>query len=273
MPIKTSGALALIADIEAEFSQGDDNISLAQAGVDAGLNAGDLGMFEFYGLSDAVAPTVSTDSTASVNTVQMRVYGTVSSDGGGTITERGFYFGTSSNYASNTKYSVGGTTGGFNRLFTGLNSNTTYYYTAYAINSSGETRGTTKSQATAFNYTFKRGEVMALSGAPGTTLYYYGVAGNWIVRQGINNQDVAYTCPYFCTNRQNRYYDTTNQGGQYLTFKQPNAYTGCNNSYANYPTFGSFSIVVGANFSNQSSNTNWRINRTSSGLDIRWTST
>ena len=52
MPIKTSGPLALIADIEAEFPQGANNVSLAQAGVDAGLNAGDLGMFEFYGLSN-----------------------------------------------------------------------------------------------------------------------------------------------------------------------------------------------------------------------------
>ena len=64
MPIKTSGPLALIADIEAEFSQGADNISLAQAGVDAGLNAGDLGMFEFYGLSDVVAATVVTNSNS-----------------------------------------------------------------------------------------------------------------------------------------------------------------------------------------------------------------
>lgn len=52
MPIKTSGPLGLIADIEAEFPQGANNVSLAQAGVDAGLNAGDLAMFEFYGLSN-----------------------------------------------------------------------------------------------------------------------------------------------------------------------------------------------------------------------------
>jgi len=271
MPIKTSGELALIADIEAEFSQGDDNISLAQAGVDAGLDAGDLAMTDFYGLSDSVAPTVSTDGTNSVNTVRIRVYGNVSSDGGGTVTQRGFYFGTSSNYASNAKYSVGGTTGGFNRLFTGLNSNTTYYYTAYAINSAGETRGTTKSQATAFNYTFKTGEVFALSGAPATTLYYYGVTGSWIVRQGIASSDTGYSCPSYCTNRQNRYYDTTNSGGQYWTNKSPNAYSGCNNSASNFPTFGSFSVVVGADFRNYSNY--WRIVRRSQGVDVRWTST
>jgi hypothetical protein len=267
MPIKTSGPLALIADIEAEFSQGDNNVSLAQAGVDAGLNAGDLGMFEFYGLSDAVAATVSTDSTASVNTVQMRVYGTVSSDGGGAITERGFYFGTSAYYGYNTKYSVGGTTGGFNRLFTGLNSNTTYYYTAYAINSVGESIGSTKNQATAFNYTFKPGEVNAVSGAPGTTLYYYGVSGSWIVRQGINNSDTGYTCMSPCTNRQNRYYDTSSQGGQYWTGKSPNAYSGCNNSSSNFVSYSGFSVVAGADFQNNSSY--WRIVR-SGGLDMRF---
>jgi hypothetical protein len=149
MPIKTSGELALIADIEAEFSQsGDDNISLAAAGVDAGLDAANLRMFQFYGLSDALAPTVSTGGVNSINSSQMRVYGSVSSDGGATVTSRGFYFGTSSNYLNNAKYTVGSGTGSFNRTFTGLSGSTTYRYTAFAINSAGESVGATSTQAT-----------------------------------------------------------------------------------------------------------------------------
>lgn len=148
MPIKTSGPLALIADIEAEFSQGANNISLAQAGVDAGLNAGDLGMFEFYGLSDVVAATVVTNSNSSIGSSSITANGNVTNDGGGTITSRGFYFGTSSNYASNTKYTVGSGTGSFSNNFTGLSSGTTYYATAWAINSAGEARGATTSSAT-----------------------------------------------------------------------------------------------------------------------------
>jgi hypothetical protein len=267
MPIKTSGPLALIADIEAEFSQGDNNISLAQAGVDAGLNAGDLGMFEFYGLSDAVAPTVNTDSTASVNTVQMRVYGTVSSDGGGTITQRGFYFGTSAYYGYNTKYSVGGTTGSFNRLFTGLNSNTTYYYTAYAINSAGESIGPTRSQATAFNYTFKAPIHSQNFGYEGITggVYYSNVNGGWSLRSSYNFGDS--TCVSVPTNRQARSLCVPGGYGNYITIQK----NGCCCSGAPTLTITGVSKVVGDYYSNGSSYL--QCNGLGSGHDFRFTAT
>ena len=148
MAIKSSGALALIADIEAEFSQGDNNISLAQAGVDAGLNAGDLGMFEFYGLSDVVSSAVTTNANSSTTHNSIQANGNVTSDGGGNISSRGFYFGTSSTYSNNTKYTVSGTTGSFSRNFTGLSSGTAYYATAFSINEVGESIGSTRGSTT-----------------------------------------------------------------------------------------------------------------------------
>jgi len=149
MPITSSGQIALIADIEAEFDQtGTTNISLFQARDDAGLTAGEVQMTDFYGLSDVVAPTVVTNSSTSVGSSSMTIRGDVTSDGGGSITERGFYFGTSTNATSNTKYTVSGTTGAFSRSMTGLSGGTTYRVFAFATNSAGTTIGSMVTQAT-----------------------------------------------------------------------------------------------------------------------------
>lgn len=186
MPITSSGQIALIADIEAEFDQtGTEDISLFQARDDAGLGDGEIAMTSFYGQSDAVAPTVSTSSATSVTINSMQANGSVSSDGGASITQRGFYFGTSSNYASNTKYSVSGTTGSFNRSFTSLSSSTTYYITAYAINSVGESVGSTVSQATAANLNLGRTTYTTVMS--GSATLYYETSGSYTSGGGIGH--------------------------------------------------------------------------------------
>tara|TARA_R100001463_G_scaffold41922_2_gene88123 strand:- start:1972 stop:3294 length:1323 start_codon:yes stop_codon:yes gene_type:complete len=98
--------------------------------------------------ANATAPSVNTNSNSSVSVTSMVANGNVTSDGGATITSRGFYFGTSSNYANNGKYTVSGTTGSFNRTMSGLNQSTTYYATAFAVNAVGESRGGTQSSTT-----------------------------------------------------------------------------------------------------------------------------
>jgi len=149
MPITSSGEISLIADIEAEFDQtGDTDISLFQARDDAGLSDGQIQMTDFYGLSDAVSPSVTTSSNSSIGTSSIQANGNVTSDGGGTVSSRGFYFGTSSTYSNNTKYTVSGTTGSFNRNFTGLSAGTTYYATAFVVNQVGESVGVTRSSTT-----------------------------------------------------------------------------------------------------------------------------
>jgi len=184
MPIITTGEISLIGDIEAEFDQtGSTDISLAQAGVDAGLGSSDLAMTDFYGLSDALAPTVSTGGVNSITSSRLRIYGTVSSDGGATVTSRGFYFGTSSNYLNNTKYTVGSGTGTFNRTFNGLSGSTTYRYTAFAINSAGESVGATATQATSAppvavsaTYNTSNGVNYPCCGGPINYYIYFGQA-------------------------------------------------------------------------------------------------
>tara|TARA_R110000851_G_scaffold159587_9_gene302864 strand:- start:11438 stop:12175 length:738 start_codon:yes stop_codon:yes gene_type:complete len=95
-------------------------------------------------------PTTSTNAASSVTQTSMTCNANVTSDGGvlGGITQRGFYFGTNANYASNTKTSVAGTTGAYTLAKTSLTAGTTYYITGYAKNALGERQGSTISQAT-----------------------------------------------------------------------------------------------------------------------------
>ncbi len=89
-------------------------------------------------------PTVETLAPTNPTSSSMTLNGNVTSDNGLGIIERGFYFGTSSNYLNNTpKITVAGTTGTFNSAKTGLSSGTRYYITAYAVNSAGEGVGAT----------------------------------------------------------------------------------------------------------------------------------
>lgn len=102
--------------------------------------------------SAPTAPTgVSTNTSTNVTTSSITANGSFTGNGGAAITETGFYIGTNSNYASNTKYptSPSDTTSPFSYTRSPLSSSTTYYITAYAKNSVGETRGSTISQATA----------------------------------------------------------------------------------------------------------------------------
>lgn len=140
MPIKSSGELALIADIEAEFDQtGTEDISLFQARNDAGLGSGQIAMSQFYDQSDVQAPTVSGSASSSVSSGGFTANANVTNDGGGTITERGFYIGTSTTATNNTKYTVSGTTGSYTYAISGLSGSTTYYVHPFATNSAGTT--------------------------------------------------------------------------------------------------------------------------------------
>ena len=157
MAVPSSGQLRLRGDIALEVDgvATGINVSLRTLSAAAGKSTPD-NMSEFYGYSASVPPTVTTGSSSSTNT-SVYMTGTVNSDGGATITERGFYFGTSTNPTSNPKYIVSGTTGNFNLNRTGLSTNTTYRYWAYAKNASGTTIGAMQTRATypTLNYSWQ----------------------------------------------------------------------------------------------------------------------
>lgn len=87
----------------------------------------------------AVAPTVTTPTSASVSTSSVILGGTISSDGGAVITARGTCYGTSPSPVTNCVAASGTSTGVFTQSRTGLSLATVYYYRAYATNSVGTT--------------------------------------------------------------------------------------------------------------------------------------
>lgn len=98
--------------------------------------------FETVGQNAAVAPTVSTDNVENITSNAAQGDGTVSSDGGATITQRGLVYATHSNpTTSDTVLAVAGTTGSFNGILNGLTPNTAYHVRAFATNSAGTSYG------------------------------------------------------------------------------------------------------------------------------------
>ena len=144
MALQSSGAIS-INDIRTEL--GETTGSLRSLSATAGFSSPDA-ISEFYGYSAATGPSVTTNAATSVTVTSVTLNGNVTSDGGSTVTARGFYFGTNSNATSNPTYGSGSGTGAFSLNRTGLVGSTTYYFAAYATNASGTTVGSTLSFTT-----------------------------------------------------------------------------------------------------------------------------
>ena len=95
------------------------------------------------------APTVTTAASPALTTTSASVSGTVSSDGGATVTERGVYWSTSTIASDPSATTDPGhvkqtpllTLADFTILISGLTPDTTYYAKAYAKNAQGTTYG------------------------------------------------------------------------------------------------------------------------------------
>ena len=93
--------------------------------------------------ASVTAPNVTTQAAVSIGATSANFVGNITSDGGASITDRGFCYKTSSGVTiSDNKTSEGGTaTGSFAKTFNLLSVNTQYFYRAYATNSQGTTLG------------------------------------------------------------------------------------------------------------------------------------
>jgi uncharacterized protein (TIGR02145 family) len=86
--------------------------------------------------------TLTTASPLNITGNSASAGGTISSDGGSTVTQRGICWSTSpSPTTANFTTNNGSGTGTFASSMSGLLANTTYYYAAYAINSAGTAYG------------------------------------------------------------------------------------------------------------------------------------
>ena len=92
-------------------------------------------------------PTVRTDAASQVNNTNMRLNGTIVSDGNLTVTSRGFFWiqglTTLSNTINNgTRVNATAGTTNFSAVINNLDSGTPYTFVAWAVNSMGEARAT-----------------------------------------------------------------------------------------------------------------------------------
>jgi PKD repeat protein len=142
-------------------------------------------------------PAVSTLSASNITETSVRLKGNVTSDGGATIIERGFYLSkTNTNPGQNdNKVKVSGTIGSFNKNLSGLQPNTTYYFRAYATNSQGTTDGNVE-QFTTIAITNVR--ILFIRG---TSIFSCGLDGSdeQLILSGITNAEkVNYGSDKFC---------------------------------------------------------------------------
>ena len=147
MALPASGPLALYVDIRAEEISKEPNLSvddfgLREVSLSAGFTQPDH-MSEFYGYSSVMPITFTANPVElSKNDVSINVRQNANTfdNGNGTISSRGFYFGTSTNRASNTRYQVdtSNSLGQFDKGWGSLSGGTTYRIWAYVENEVGE---------------------------------------------------------------------------------------------------------------------------------------
>ncbi len=96
----------------------------------------------FTTLAASTIASVSTGQVSLITTSSATLAGTVVSDGGATVSERGVVYATTANpTTADTKISIGTGTGSYSQNVTGLTPTTTYHVRAYAINSVGTAYG------------------------------------------------------------------------------------------------------------------------------------
>ena len=100
-----------------------------------------LGEVQTFTTDSYLAPAVTTLAASGITVTSATINGTVTSDGGAEITERGFVYSTSPLFSTSSTVTSDSETYSFSANIAELTPSTTYYYKAYATNSIGTTYG------------------------------------------------------------------------------------------------------------------------------------
>jgi uncharacterized protein (TIGR02145 family) len=147
---------------------------------------------------------VITTTISNITGYSARIGGTISSDGGTAITEKGIYWGTSATpLTGGTKVAMGSGSGDFSDSLASLNPGTKYYIMAYAVNSIGASYGEIKSFTTLGNIPEVR------------NLAYTGLSATGITLKGLVSSNDLSTIVVF------EYGTTTTYGQTIVPAKSP----------------------------------------------------
>lgn len=153
----------------------------AYASNQSGIAYGDAK--DFTTIDDIKLPTLTTNPIGNISFGGCTTGGTITSDGGGTILEKGIVYGISANPTISNNKVVSSGTNSYSIDLSGLSDNTTYYIRAFATNSKGTNYGDQQVLTTLKNLTsiIKNGMVA-----------YYPFNGNANDASGSSNNGTVY---------------------------------------------------------------------------------
>lgn len=155
-------------------------------------------------------PSVTTSSATDIGEDYATMNGKITSDGGGDITEYGFYYGTTSSCSTKKRAGTTDVSEGdsFSYDFSSLVAGTKYYFRAYATNSKGTSYGTVKyfttrgteskptvttnTPATGDGYATLSGVVTSNGNSEITSYgFYYGTSSSPSTKVEVGNSDIG----------------------------------------------------------------------------------
>ncbi|MCK4416682.1 MAG: N-acetylmuramoyl-L-alanine amidase, partial [Candidatus Latescibacteria bacterium] len=143
LTVKTS-IPAVLAEMLFISNQQEFNLINSAVGKDKCVDAFRLAVFDFFGSTPTLPPTVETRDATNVSETAANINGRIVDDGGANIDERRFSWGTTSSCSDGWTANVSVSGNYFSYYLTGLNSNTTYYFQTWAHNSAGWGSGSSK---------------------------------------------------------------------------------------------------------------------------------
>lgn len=159
--------------------------------------------------SSLVPPSVTSNSATNLRYTSVTLSGSVIADGGTAVTKRGFVYSTTTNprigVGSAVQVASGAGTGDFSSDISGLTSSTTYYFAAYAENSTGIAYTTTKQFTTPGVPSFtvtptvlpESGKIFTATDTRASAYHWYSFNGNNL--QSIDNVTITASSGYEIT--------------------------------------------------------------------------